>query len=117
MRKKLLGMITVLGLMCCLTVPCVAEQAGLSATVKNTIYNGQFYYGNGGNVLRINSMFYEKHSTTGQVYSNSREETVAPGYTSVAVTRKSDLGYNYTTVNFWGYVNGLCKATLMGVKS
>lgn len=95
---------------------CQASTAGITATVELKEYTGKYQYGNGNNILKIRSLFNEIHSTTNQKYINEKSATATPGHTSVVVYRKPDLGYNYTKVDFWGYVNGSCKASLMEVK-
>lgn len=95
---------------------CQASTAGITATVELKEYTGRYQYGDGGNILKIRSLFNEIHSTTDHIYINEKSATVTPGHTSVVVYRKSDLGYNYTKVNFWGCVNGNIMASLMEVK-
>lgn len=68
-------------------------------------YDVIYRYGNGGNTLKIEIIFSEQHSTTGQIYTDMQSDYAFGSETSVGFIRRADLGYEYTSMSAYGYLN------------
>lgn len=87
------------------TVPVYAD-TGISGKRTLTYIRGKFQYGVPGNQLMVKLKFTEKHTQTGQVYSSNCSATSNGANTEVSKSRTVDLGYNYTDLDIYAYLNG-----------
>lgn len=79
-------------------------------------YELRYCYGTGGNHLEFKVHYLEIHPTTGDEYSNYQSNYVVGGYTSVECFRTADLGYEYYSIDLYGYVNSKLNASLLDVR-
>jgi len=68
-------------------------------------YDVIYRYGNGGNTLKLEIVFSEQHTTTGQIYTDMQSDYAFGSETSVGFIRRADLGYEYTSLSAYGYLN------------
>ena len=56
--------------------------------------------------LRIKMDYREKHTTTGDIYTNTHQGTASGGCTMVSTTKRyADAGYKYTNVELFLYID------------
>lgn len=97
------------------TVSVQAASYGITADIEKTYFEASYNYGKAGYLLKIEVNFTEKHSQTGQVYTDWCYDIKTGGYTTVSVARYADVGYNYEYINVYGYVNGVQQADLLNI--
>ena len=95
------------------TVTIYATSYGITAEITTSKIKASYEYGTGGNNVMVKLDFEEKHSQTGQVYSSSCSNTVVGIYTKATQSRNADTGYQYTTMDVFGYVNSVQMAKLL----
>lgn len=95
------------------TVSVQAASYGITADVDRDYFIATYDYGKAGYLLKIEVEFTEKHSQTGQEYSNSCFNTSTGVYTSVSTSRTADIGYDYEYIDVRGFVNGTQQAELL----
>ncbi len=114
-RKKVIGVLSAAAILFGTSAPCLAAE-GLTATVTKTLAKGNFTYGNGGTVLKIEMEYFEYHPGTGAEKEDTISNIRGDAYNTIAVSRSVDAGYNYQWANFWGYAGGDLKASLYNVR-
>lgn len=82
-----------------------AAQGVMAKEFTKQRYDVVYSYGNGGNTLKLVVIFTERHTTTGQVYTSSQSDYAFGSETYAELVRNADLGYEYTALNAYGYLN------------
>lgn len=95
-----------------------ASQGIVAKEFTNQRYDVVYSYGNGGNTLKLVVNFTEQHTTTGQIYSSSQSEYAFGSETYAELVRNADLGYEYTALNAYGYLNygSVPQASIVNIK-
>lgn len=114
--KKVLITIVAVCVMLVSVEPCYAGSEGITASVTTTKAKSSYHYGNGGNSVKIEMYYTEKHLTTGQVFVSVCTKTVHGNYTTATVSKNADTGYRFKSIDVFGYVGNKLKSAITDLK-